>query len=237
MRSVCLPGFDLFCFVLQSGVMKGTPITEALYNYIVDTFAPEDDLLKHMPADAEGRGIPLIHISPEQGKFLQVMMAAVGAKKVLEVGSLFGYSTLWMARALPADGKLIALELSPLHADTTRENIARAGLADRVEVIQGDARVSLPKLNSAVPFDLAFIDAEKAQYVDYFEQVMQLMRPGAMIIADNASAHGDVWRANPRDDREHILAIRAMNQRMATDPRLVSLLVPISDGMCVGIVK
>ena len=217
--------------------MKGTPITEQLYDYIVDTFSQEDDLLRHMPAEAEAKGIPLIHISPEQGKFLQVMMAAVGAKKVLEVGSLFGYSTLWMARALPAGGKLIALELSKLHATTTRENIARAGLADRAEVRQGDARKLLPQLASEAPFDLAFIDAEKAEYVDYFEQVMQLMRPGGMLIADNASAHGDVWQADPRQDRDHVLAIRAMNQRMASDPRLISLLVPISDGMCVGVVR
>jgi caffeoyl-CoA O-methyltransferase len=217
--------------------MKGTPITEQLYDYIVDTFAPEDDLLKRMPAEAEAKGIPLIHISPEQGKFLQVMMAAVGAKRVLEVGSLFGYSTLWMARALPAHGTLIALELSMLHAEATRENLARAGLADRTEVRQGDARDLLPKLVSEAPFDLAFIDAEKAQYVDYFEQVVQLMRPGGMIIADNASANGEAWQANPQHSRDHILAIRAMNQRMANDPRLISLLVPISDGMCVGVVR
>ncbi len=217
--------------------MKGTPITEQLYDYIVDTFAPEDDLLKQMPVEAEAKGIPLIHISPEQGKFLQVMMAATNAKKVLEVGSLFGYSTLWMARALPANGKLIALELSKLHADTTRENLVRAGLSDRTEVRQGDARDLLPKLANEAPFDLAFIDAEKAQYIDYFEQVMQLMRPGGMIIADNASANGNAWQIAPQGNRDHILAIRAMNQRMATDPRLVSLLVPISDGMCVGVVR
>ncbi len=190
-----------------------------------------------MPADAEKRGIPLIHISPEQGKFLQVLMAATNATKVLEVGSLFGYSTLWMARALPADGTLHAIELSKLHAQTTRENIVLAGLSDRVKVHHGDAREVLPTLASEAPFDLAFIDAEKAQYVDYFEQVMQLMRPGGMVIADNASANGNAWQTNPKRDREHILAIRAMNQRMASDPRLTSLLVPISDGMCVGVVS
>ncbi len=217
--------------------MKGTPITEELYNYIVETFAHEDDLLRAMPADAEKRGIPLIHISPEQGKFLQVMMAATGAKKVLEVGSLFGYSTLWMARALPPGGKLIAIELSPLHAQATRENIKRAGLSDHVVVHQGDAREVLPTLASEAPFDLAFIDAEKAQYVDYFEQVMKLMRVGGMVIADNASAHGEVWKADPKHAHDNVLAIRALNQRMATDPRLTSLLVPISDGMCVGVVR
>jgi caffeoyl-CoA O-methyltransferase len=217
--------------------MKGTPITEQLYDYIVETFAPEDDLLKRMPGEAEAKGIPLIHISPDQGKFLQVLIGAVGAKKVLEVGSLFGYSTLWMARALPADGKLITVELNPLHAEATRENIARAGLGDKVEVSQGDARKILPQLAGEAPFDLAFIDAEKAQYVDYFEQVMKLMRKGGLVIADNASAHGEAWQADPQNDRDHILAIRALNQRMASDSRLTSLLVPISDGMCVGVIK
>jgi predicted O-methyltransferase YrrM len=218
--------------------MKGTPITEELYTYIVDTFAQEDDLLKAMPGAAEAKGIPQIHISPEQGKFLQVMMAAVNAKKVLEVGSLFGYSTLWMARALPAGGKLVTVELDPLHARTTRENIARAGLGDRVEVRQGDAREVLPQLTSEGPFDLAFIDAEKAEYIHYFDQVMQLMRPGGMVIGDNASAQGRAWNANlPKGEREYVEHIRAFNRHMATDPRLVSLLVPISDGMCVGVVR
>jgi predicted O-methyltransferase YrrM len=217
--------------------MKGTPITEPLYDYIVATFAQEDDLLKAMPADAEKRGIPLINISPEQGKFLQVLMGALGAKRVLEVGSLFGYSTLWMARALPTDGKLVTIELSPLHADATRENIAKAGLSDKVEVRQGDAREVLPQLAAEAPFDLAFIDAEKAQYVDYFEQVMQLMRKGGLVIADNASANGRAWQAEPQENRDHVLAIRALNQRMASDPRLTSVLVPISDGMCVGVVR
>lgn len=218
--------------------MKGNPITEELFQYIVDTFAQEDDLLKRMPAEAEAKGIPLIHISPEQGKFLQVMMAATGGRKVLEVGSLFGYSTLWMARALPADGKLISLELNPLHADTTRHNIAQAGLAHRVEVHQGDARALLPKLAHEAPFDLAFIDAEKAQYVDYLDQVIDLMRPGGMIIGDNASANGGVWQTKPpADQRAYVAAIRAFNERMAADPRLVSLLVPISDGMNVAVVR
>lgn len=217
--------------------MKGTPITEELYDYIVQTFAPEDVLLRDLPVEAEQKSIPLINISPEQGKFLQILMNATGAMKVLEVGSLFGYSTIWMARGLPAGGKLITVELNPLHAQTTRENVARAGLADRVEVREGDAREILPQLTSEAPFDLAFIDAEKAQYVDYFEQVMKLMRQGGLVIADNASAHGEVWQADPKDSRDHVLAIRALNQRMASDPRLLSLLVPISDGMCVGVVR
>jgi predicted O-methyltransferase YrrM len=212
--------------------MKGLPITEQLYDYIVETFAPEDDLLKSLPADAEKQGVPLIHISPEQGKFLQVLLRACNAKRVLEVGALFGYSAIWMARALPADGKLTTLELSPLHARVVRDNAQLAGLSDKIEVIEGDARDTLKTLHG--PFDFAFVDAEKMEYIAYYEQVMTLLRPGAIIVADNASAHGDAWNPNAK---RNVPAIRAMNQRMASDPRLTSLLVPISDGMCVGVVN
>lgn len=218
--------------------MKGSPITEELYDYIVDTFSPEDDLLKQLPAEAEAKGIPLINISPEQGKFMQVLMRGNGTKKAIEVGSLFGYSTIWIARGLPEGGKLYTLELSPLHAKTTQENVATAGLSDKVEVIEGDARDTLKQLTAHAPFDFAFVDADKIQYVDYYEQVMSLLRPGAIIIGDNASAQGDVWNAKPPKEKEsNVSAIRAFNKRMAEDPRLISLLVPISDGMCVGVVK
>ena len=213
-------------------MMKGLPITEQLYDYIVETFAPEDALLKAMPADAEKQGVPLIHISPEQGKFLQVLMRACNAKRVIEIGSLFGYSALWMARALPADGKLFALELSPLHVKVIRQNAQRAGLSDKIEVIEGDARETLKTLQG--PFDFAFVDAEKMEYIAYYEQVMTLLRPGAIIVADNASGHGDAWNSKAKGN---VPGIRAMNQRMASDPRITALLVPISDGMCVGVVN
>jgi caffeoyl-CoA O-methyltransferase len=217
--------------------MKGMPITEELYRYIVDHFAPEDALLRDLPDDADKQGVPMIHISPEQGKFLQVLMKAVGARKVLEIGSLFGYSTIWMARALPENGKLIALELNPLHVQVTRRNVARAGLADRVEVREGRALDLLGKLHADAPFDVAFLDAVKSEYVDYLDHALKLVRPGGLIIGDNASAHGDVWQTHPAEDAGYIAAMRAFNQRMATEPRLTSLLVPISDGMCVGVVN
>ena len=217
--------------------MKGTPITEQLYDYIVENFAPEDDLLRSLPAEAEKRGVPLIHISPEQGKFLQVLMRAIGAKKVLEIGSLFGYSAVWLARALPADGKLLALEVHPLHAQVTRENVARAGLSNKVEVREGNALELLASLDREGPFDFAFIDADKPGYVSYLEHALRLVRPGGIIVGDNASAQGNVWKVDETPDDEYIHAIHAFNHRMATDPRLMSILVPIADGMCMGVVK
>jgi caffeoyl-CoA O-methyltransferase len=218
--------------------MKGSPITEELFDYIVENFAPEDELLHSLPADAEKQGVPMIHISPEQGKFLQVLMKACNARKVLEIGSLFGYSTIWMARALPADGKLITLELHTLHAQVTRRNVARAGLAAKVEVREGNALESLAKMDAEGPFDFAFIDADKPGYVAYLDYVLKLVRPGGIIIGDNASAGGKVWESkHGRGTPEFVGAIDAFNQRMATEPRLTSLLVPISDGMCIGVVK
>ena len=217
--------------------MKGAPITEELFDYIVENFAPEDDLLRQMPAEAERQGVPMIHISPEQGKFLQVLIKAANAKKILEIGSLFGYSTLWMARALPADGHLIALELNPLHVQVIRRNVERAGLSAKVEVRQGKALELLETLDAEGPFDMAFLDAVKDEYVDYLDHALRLVRPGGLIIGDNASARGDVWQANPAENASYIRAMRAFNHRMATDPRLTSLLVPISDGMCVGVIN
>jgi caffeoyl-CoA O-methyltransferase len=218
--------------------MKGTPITEQLFDYIVENFAEEDDLLRSLPADAAKQGVPMIHISPEQGKFLQVLMKAANASRVIEIGSLFGYSTIWLARALPADGKLITLELNPLHAKVTRHNVERAGLASKVEVRQGPAAELLANMAHTGPFDFAFIDADKPGYVTYLDHLLKLVRPGGIIVGDNASASGNVWKKNlGADADDYIKAIHTFNHRMATEPRLTSLLVPISDGMCVGVVN
>jgi predicted O-methyltransferase YrrM len=214
--------------------MKGTPITENLHRYIVDAFAPEDALLQALPAAADRLGIPQIHIDSVQGKFLQVLMRACGAARVIEVGSLFGYSAIWMARALPPDGVVHALEINPLHARAIRENAARAGLAERINVVEGDAAVTLPGLRAHGPFDFAFIDADKPGYLDYYETVMTMLRPGAIIVADNMSAGGAAWDANAGGNAP---SIRALNARMAGDARLTALLVPVGDGMCVGVVN
>lgn len=214
--------------------MKGTPISEELHQYILDTFVHEDDLLRSLPADAEKLGIPQIHISPEQGTMLQLLMRMIGARRVLEVGSLFGYSAIWMARALPPGGKLVTVELEAKHAEATRANAARAGLQDKIDVRQGDGAVILPQLAAEGPFDMAFIDADKAGYVNYIDHALKLVRKGGLIIGDNASAAGEAWR---KDGSEFSRHIRTFNQRMASEPRLFSLLIPIADGMCVGLVQ
>jgi predicted O-methyltransferase YrrM len=214
--------------------MKGTPITEQMHRYIVDLFAPEDALLAALPAEADRLGIPQIHIDALQGKFLQVLMRACGAARAIEVGSLFGYSAIWMARALAPGGVVYALEINPLHARVIRDNAARAGLADRIAVVEGDAQVTLGDLRAYGPFDFAFIDADKPGYLAYYETVMTMLRPGAIIVADNMSAGGNAWDSNAGGSAP---AIRALNARMAGDARLTALLTPVGDGMCVGVVN
>jgi predicted O-methyltransferase YrrM len=138
---------------------------------------------------------------------------------------------------LPEDGKVISLELEPKHAQLIRKNSAKAGLSDKIDVRQGDANALLPTLIKEAPFDLAFIDADKTGYVDYVDHAFRLVRKGGLIVGDNALAHGKVWDATGGGESSFVIPIRNFNHRMATEPRLVSLLIPIGDGMCIGFVK
>jgi predicted O-methyltransferase YrrM len=214
--------------------MKGVPLNDELYRYIVNTFAEEDDILKTAVADTEKNGMPLIQVSPDNGKFLQLLMKIVGAKKVLELGTLGGYSTIWMARGLPEDGKLITLEYEKKHADVALNNFKRAGLENKIEIVLGPALESLDKLKGQ-KFDFAFIDADKVNYPVYFEKILALMNKGGIITADNTLRKGEV--INPNIEDEGTKAIQVFNKKVASDPRVESLLVPISDGVTVCLVK
>jgi caffeoyl-CoA O-methyltransferase len=214
--------------------MKGVPLNEDLYQYIVNTFAEEDDVLKSAVANTEKNGMPLIQVSPENGKFLQLLMKMIGAKRVLELGTLGGYSSIWMARGLPEDGKLITLEYETKHAEVAMNNFKRAGLENKIEIILGPALDSLDKLKGQ-KFDFAFIDADKVNYPVYFEKVFALMNKGGIITADNTLRKGEV--INPDVEDEGTKAIHVFNKKVASDPRVESLLVPISDGVTVCLVK
>jgi caffeoyl-CoA O-methyltransferase len=214
--------------------MKGVPLNDELYQYIVNTFAEEDDVLKSAVADTEKNGMPLIQVSPENGKFLQLLMKMIGAKRVLELGTLGGYSTIWMARGLPEDGKLITLEFEKKHAEVALNSFKRAGLENRIEIIIGPALDSLDKLKD-LKFDFSFIDADKINYPAYFEKVLGLMNKGGIITADNTLRKGDV--VNTDIDDKGTKAIQVFNKKVASDPRVDSLLVPISDGVTVCLVK
>jgi len=214
--------------------MKGVPLNEELYQYIVNTFAEEDNVLKSAVADTEKNEMPLIQVSPENGKFLQLLMKMIGARQVLELGTLGGYSTIWMARGLPEGGKLITLEYEKKHAEVAMNNFRRAGLENKIEIILGPALDSLGKLKGQ-KFDFAFIDADKINYPVYFEKVLALMNKGGIITADNTLRKGGV--IDPHIDDEGTKAIQVFNKKVASDPRVESLLIPISDGVTVCLVK
>jgi predicted O-methyltransferase YrrM len=214
--------------------MKGVPLNEELCRYIVNTFAEEDDILKSVVADTEKNNMPLIQVSPENGKFLQLLMKIIGAKKVLELGTLAGYSTIWMARGLPGDGKLITLEYEKKHAEVALNNFKKAGLENKIEIIVGPALESLDKLKGS-KIDFAFIDADKVNYPLYFDKVLSMTRKGGIITADNTLRKGGV--IDPNIDDEGTKAIQVFNKKVASDPRVESLLVPISDGVTVCWVK
>jgi predicted O-methyltransferase YrrM len=221
------------------------PIPElfvTLDGYIDGLFAPEDPVLTAALADAQAAGLPEIQVSPGQGKFLYLLAKLAGARRILEVGTLGGYSTLWLARALPEGGRMVTLELERRHADVAAGNIARAGLAEKVEIIVGPALESLPTLaaRSQIPFDLVFLDADKVNYPAYFQAIMRMVRPGALILADNVIRAGTVL--NPRPEDPSAAAARDFNAMIAADPRLESIVlqqvgVKGHDGLAISRVK
>lgn len=186
--------------------------------YLVETLVPPDPALEAALADSAAAGLPAISVTPNQGKLLQLLALSRGARRILEVGTLGGYSTIWMARALPADGRLVTLELDPGYADVARANLERAGVADRVEVRVGRAVDLLPALVDEEPFDLVFIDADKPSNPDYFRWAMRLTRPGSLVVVDNVVRDGAVAEGASTDPG--VLGTRAVLAAMAAEPRV-----------------
>ena len=211
-------------------------------DYIRELLGKEDEALKAAAHSVEENGIPPIAVSVNQGKFLHVMALAVGARKILEVGTLAGYSTIWMAKALPPDGKMISLEYDPKHAEVAGKNIARAGLSDRVEIRLGKAIDLLPVLEQEKvgPFDMIFIDADKPPYKEYYEWAIKLSRPGTLIIADNVIREGKVLDA--RSDDDMVQGARRFNLAMSESTATVGTILQnvgakVHDGMAIMVVK
>jgi caffeoyl-CoA O-methyltransferase len=210
--------------------------------YISDLFKDEDDALRAVDKSIEENNIPSISISPNQGKFLQLLAQLVNAKKILEIGTLAGYSTIWLARALPKNGKLITLEYDPKHAKVAKQNIDRAGVGDLVDIRIGKAIDILPvlKTEGAGPFDMIFIDADKTPYKEYFEWSLQLSRPGTLIIADNVIREGKVLDKNNKD--EMVRGVHRFNEALAANPAVSATIFQTvgskdHDGMAMAIVK
>ena len=180
-------------------------------------------------ANAAG-GLPAIDVSPAQGKFLHLLVKIAGAKRILEIGTLGGYSTVWMASALPPDGRLITLEYAEKHAEVARDNIARAGLLERVEVRQGAALDLLPAVEG--PFDLVFIDADKPGYPAYYEALLPRLSERGLMVLDNTLWSGRVLPGvELADDEESARVFRELNDRVAADERVVTVMLPVRDGI------
>ena len=203
-------------------------------DYITGLFSAEDELLADLREEADRTGLPPIAISSDEGRLLQVLLTSIGARRVLEVGTLGGYSAICMARALPRDGRVLSLELEEKHAAFARRYIERAGLTDRVEVRLGRALDVLPSLDGE-QYDAVFLDADKEPLPTYFEWGLRLVRPGGLIIGDNALWGGRVYESS--EDDEKTRAVREFNRRMATDPRVLGIIVPTHDGVAVAVVK
>ena len=193
---------------------------EEVDRYIDTTFGIDDHVLRDATAAGMAAGLPEIQVSAASGRFLHVLALAIGAKRILEIGTLFGYSGIHLARALPADGKLVTLELDAKHADVARKNFARAGLAGRVELRVGPATDSLAALarEGAAPFDMVFIDADKPGYPGYLASSLKLARVGTLIVADNVVRGGAV--ADASDEDVNVRAVRRFNELLAKEPRL-----------------
>ncbi len=209
--------------------------------YLGEEFVPSDPVLDAALRESSAAGLPSIQVSPLQGRLLQVLAEAVRARRILEIGTLGGYSTICLARGLAADGRLLSLELSPHHAEVARRNLARAGLDDRVEIRVGPALDSLARLGAAgeEPFDLVFIDADKTSYPQYLDWSLRLTSAGSLIVADNVVRQGGVADPGTRDPSN--VGIRAFLHRLANEPRVNATVIQTvgskgHDGFALGVV-
>jgi predicted O-methyltransferase YrrM len=210
--------------------------------YLDELFGGDDPQLTAALARAEVSGLPAISVSSAHGRLLQVLALACRARSILEIGTLGGYSTIWMAQALPADGRLLTLEYEPAHADVARRNIAAAGLDDRVTVRVGRALDTLADLveEDAGPFDMVFIDADKEPYAEYLRFALRLGRPGTLIVADNVIRDGAV-AYGPSDDPA-VTGVQRFNAALAAESHAVSAVVQTvgakgHDGMALAVVR
>jgi predicted O-methyltransferase YrrM len=207
--------------------------------YIEELFASQDESLEAAVRESQRAGLPEIQVSPNEGKLLQLLAEVVGARRVLEIGTLGGYSAINLARGMTEDGALISLEIDERHAEVARQNVEHAGLGEMVEIRGGDARELLAELveENEEPFDLVFIDADKQSYPEYLEWAIRLSRPGSLILGDNTIWGGSVM--DPQDNSTR--AIREFNEKLAKDPRLSAIVLPLIrervDGLAIARVR
>lgn len=214
----------------------------AVDQYLTDLLVREDAALQQTIHDSATAGLPAIAVAPPQGKFLHLLARTMGARRILEIGTLGGYSSIWLARALPEDGKLITLEFEPHHAQVASGNLLRAGVSEKVEIRIGPAATSLQKMikEQQPPFDLIFIDADKESYPEYLDLVLQLSRLGTTIIADNVVRDGEL--INPDSEDSRVQGVRRFCEKLAADDRLDATVLQMVgskgyDGFAMAIVR
>lgn len=220
----------------------GKEIFESVDQYILKLVGGEDDALRAADRSVIEEHLPPISVSANQGKFLHVLAKVCRAKKILEIGTLAAYSTIWMARALPQDGKLITLEFDPHHARVAKNNIERAGLSKLVDVRIGKAIELLPQLlaNNEGPFDMIFIDADKPPYTEYFQWSLKLAHPGTLIVADNVIREGNVL--DPRSTDEMVQGVQRFNEYLSQSKSVTATIIQtvgakVHDGMALAVVN
>lgn len=204
---------------------------DALDRYVTDLFAPEDNVLKEIQARADANDLPSISIKPFEGRLLQFLLQSIGAKKVVEVGGLAGYSAVWLARGLPDDGQIYVVEKSSKHAGIIRESFDKAGLAGRAHVLEGDALVMLSKLTPHGPFDFVFIDADKLSSPHYLDWAVRNLRDGGIVAIHNAYRRGAVLDPQTADDH----AVDGINRAVAARSDLFATIIGVGDGLLVAV--
>ncbi len=213
--------------------------TRPLLDFVTAKFAREDAVLREIRETTEAKGLPAISVGPDEGRMLHFLVSACGAKKIVEVGTLAGYSACWMARALPENGMLHTIEYDPKHAKVAKENIALAGLTARVTVHTGSGTDVLPSLVPHGPFDLVFIDADKVGYADYARWAAKNTRSGGFVICDNAYLFGNLHRddlPSDHDDKPKVAPMRAALALLADESLFSSCaMIPTGEGMAVAV--
>jgi len=214
----------------------GVIVPDAVEKYLATLNHSHSAVLDDIARGNEQRNLPLV--DAEVGTLLRVLATALGAKRVLEIGTAIGYSGIWLAGALPPDGSLFTLEIDPDRAREAKENFARAGLADRISVIVGDAKLMVAKV--AGPFDLIFQDGAKQLYTPLLDRLVSLLRPGGLLVTDNVLWDGEVvpgFLPTPVRDENDTRAIAEYNQRLAAHPDLITATVPLRDGVSISVKK
>jgi len=214
---------------------KFTTMTPELHAYAVEHGARQDDVLRRLAEETERElaDVAIMQIAADQGAFMTLLVRLIGARRALELGTFTGYSAICIARGLPEDGRLVTCDLSEEWARIARRYWEEAGVADRIALRLGPALETLRALPSSEPFDFAFIDADKSEYPEYYEECLRLLRPGGLVMLDNVFRGGAV--VDPDDDDPRNVATRVLNERVAGDQRVEVAMLPVSDGVTLAL--